>query len=375
MTAVLTLSLGNAVVALWWAASLLVLVLSTALALVQPALRRRNLRDDAPPVTLVIPTKGEEPGFSDALQSALRQMRPQDELIVACAEADGPSLAIARSSFQRHPEVPARLHIGSLPLVRSPKMNNLLGPIAAARNDLIFCKDANAILAEGDLVNFVRHLGPGVGLVTTVVRADEPLSPAAEVEAAIMNGYHARLLLAASALGMGFGLGKVMLFSRAAFSAAGGAAAMADAVHEDHAMGKVFAGAGLKTVIAGCAAIQHLGRRDPAAVWDRHVRWMVCRRFDQPASLMTEPLATALVPTLVALAFSGPLLALLTFGVWYATENLFLKLKGWRLMPPMAFLAREILLPVMWVRAWTSDHVTWGGERILARRAARGTCS
>lgn len=354
-----------------WLGMLLGLLLSIGLALLQPTLRRRKLIDAAPPVTIVIPTKGEEPGLALALESALRQMRPHDELIVACAEPDGWSLPVARSCFARYPGIDAKVYVGSAPLVRSPKMNNLLGPIAVARNDLIFCKDANAILSDGQLVDYLRHLAPGVGLVTTIVRAEHPASMAARVEAAIMNAYHARLLLSASALGLGFGLGKVMLFSRAAFYAAGGAAAMADAVHEDNAMGELFARANLRTIIAGGAVGQDLGARSFADVWHRQVRWMICRRFDEPVSLLLEPCAAALLPTLVALAFSGPSLAVCTAGAWYLAETLFLALKGWRLMSPVAFVARELLLPAMWLRAWTSETVVWAGEHLNARRTRR----
>lgn len=368
----LTTSMFEAAAVLLWSVFLLLLLLTSVLALAQPAIRRRRLAIVAPPVTIIVPTRDEEPGFADALESVLRQMRAQDELIVSCAEPDGSSLPIARSCFARYPAARTSIYVGSIPLVRSPKMNNLLGPIASARNDLVLCKDANAILSDGQVVDLVRHLTPGVGLVTAAPRAAAPGSFAARIEAAIMNGYHARLLLAASALGGGFGLGKVMLFSRDAFNAAGGAVAMADAVHEDNAMGKMFARANLRTVIAGGSVIQNLGQRDLAAVWQRHLRWMVCRRFDAPLSLLLEPCATALVAMLLALAVAGPPLALFTFGIWYLVESLFLLAKGWPLVSLPEFLARELLLAAMWLRAWTSDDVVWSGERMSARRVSSG---
>ncbi len=357
---------------LWWSASILVLVATAGLAFAQPYVRRRQSVDARPPVTVIIPTKGEEPGFALALESVLRQLRAEDELLVACAEPDGPSLPKARSCFARYPHLRARVHIGSKPEVRSPKMNNLLGPIADATNDIVLCKDANAILSDGQLDNLLRHLAPGVGLVTAVIRADTPQSLPARIEAAIMNGYHARLLYAASAVGLGFGLGKIMLFSRTAFNAAGGAAAMADAVHEDHAMGMLFARANLRTVIASGEVVQELGRRSLTAVWQRHSRWMICRRFDAPVTLLLEPFAMALTPAAVALAFSGPLLALGTLGVWYLLENALVLAKGWPAISLAGFIGRELLLPAMWIRAWMNDDVVWGGERMSARRVSGG---
>jgi len=365
------LSIGAA---FWWLLSLAVLLGTLCLALAQPGLRRRGLVHAAPPVTVIIPVKGEEPGFGAALDSVLHQLRPGDELIVGCAEADGPLLPVAQACFARHPHARARLHVGAEQVVRSPKMNNMLGPIAAAENDLILSKDANAVLAEGQVVNLIRHLSPGVGLVTVVTRADAPGNEAARIEAAFMNGYHARLLLAASTLGMGFGLGKVMLFSRAAFGKAGGAMAMADAVHEDHAMGMVFARAGLRTIIAGREVSQVLGARSLSAVWQRQLRWMICRRFDEPMAFLLEPAVTAFITAIVALAagpalgIPGAWLALATLVFWYAAEVLFLALKGWKPTLPVAFMAREVMITAMWLRAWTTTEIVWAGERMDARR-------
>jgi ceramide glucosyltransferase len=355
-----------------------VLLGTLVLALAQPAARRRGLVDAAPPVTVVIPVKGGEPTFAHALESVLRQLRPQDELIVASAEADGPLLPVARDCFARFPQVRARLHIGAEQVVRSPKMNNMLGPIHAAANDVILSKDANAVLADGQVVELLRHLAPGVGLVTVVTRADAPANAAARIEAAFMNGYHARMLLAASTLGMGFGLGKVMLFDRRAFERAGGAPAMADAVHEDHAMGMVFARAGLRTLIAGREVSQVLGTRTLRSVWDRQLRWAICRRFDEPAAFLLEPAFIAFTTALVALAagpalgVAGPFLALATLAVWYAVETVFLLLKGWKPISPLAFLAREVMIAAMWLRAWTTTEIVWAGVRMDARRARSG---
>ena len=360
--------------AFWWVLSLAVLAGTLVLALIQPRVGRRGLVDAAPPVSVIVPVKGTEPAFAEALASALRQARPGDEVIVGSAEADGPLLAEARAQFARFPAVRTRIHIGAATVARSPKMNNLLGPIAIAANDLILTKDANARLADGQLEELLRHLGPGVGLVTVVTRAAEPKNFAARIEAAFMNGYHARLLLAASTLGLGFGLGKVMLFSRAAFEKAGGAMAMADAVNEDHATGMVFARAGLRTVIAIREISQVLATRSLTDVWQRQLRWMISRRFDEPLAFLLEPAGTGLITTLVALmagpalGVSGGWLALGTLVTWYAAEQLFLALKGWSAVGPLAFLARELMVAAMWARAWTTSEVVWAGARLDVRR-------
>ena len=60
---------------------------------------------------------------------------------------------------------------------------------------------------------FLENFAPGVGLVVGVPVAVRPETFAARIEASLINA-HARLLLSASMLGVGFGVGKIMAFRR-----------------------------------------------------------------------------------------------------------------------------------------------------------------
>ena len=88
----------------------------------------------------------------------------------------------------------------------SPKLNNLWPAVGSARNDLILTKDCNIRLMPGDLENLVHHHGPGVGLVSTITINTDPESFGAWIETSIINAYHARMLMLASAAGPGGGL-------------------------------------------------------------------------------------------------------------------------------------------------------------------------
>jgi len=365
--------------AVWWALSLFGLAGTTALALAQPRIRLRRIAPAAGlPASIIIPVKHLEPGFDAAQISVLAQAGAADEVLIACAEAASPALDAARAVLARFPQVNSRVVIGDARVAVSPKLNNLIAPMEQAAHDTIFVKDANVLLADGQFATLIRHLVPGVGLVTVATRAEAAENFPARVEAAFMNGYQARLVLAASALGMGFGLGKILLFSRAAFQRAGGIAAIAHAVAEDNAMTKAFSRVGLTTVIAGSVVRQTLGKRLLAAVWQRQLRWMICRRFDEPFAFLIEPffaaLCTALVALVAAPAFgvAPVLLAAATLGVWYALENLFLALKRWPLISPLAWLTREFLVPLLWARAWTTREVIWAGQRLNVRRGSTG---
>ena len=110
----------------------------------------------------------------------------------------------------------------------------LATPLDLATHDVVMTKDSNITLVPESVGAFMASLTPEVGLVCAVpvsVRAD---GLSGQIEAMLVNG-HARLLLTASSLGLGFGVGKVMLFRRSDYVRAGGFDALAHTIAEDTA--------------------------------------------------------------------------------------------------------------------------------------------
>ncbi len=87
---------------------------------------------------------------------------------------------------------------------------------------------------------------------------------------------------------MGFGIGKLCAFRRSAMDRAGGLASIAHTIAEDNAMAKQLKAIGLPTVMTETIADQISGKRSFRKVWDRLVRWAVCRRIEEPSALIGE---------------------------------------------------------------------------------------
>lgn len=263
----------------------------------------------------------------------------------------------------------------------SPKLNNMWPAICQARNDLILTKDSNLRLEAGELESLVRQLGPDTGLVSTIAIATRPRSLAAWTEAAIINCYHARVLMLADAAGIGFGLGKIMLFRRSDLLRAGGFDCIAWAVGEDQALASAIGRLGFRTVLARRVSDQILGVRRFSEVWQRQLRWMVIWRIQLPAAFFAAFLGSAL-PTAAAGAvaaalfgFSPLAVALGTLGGWFALKSILCATRGWpvSLRSPLAFLVREVLTPIVWLRALTTAEVQWGGtvHKVATQPASR----
>jgi len=56
--------------------------------------------------------------------------------------------------------------------------------------------------------------------------------------------------------------------------------------------------------------------------------------------------------------------------LWCAFELMLARAAGWHLSRrlPLAFMVRDLLLPVLWFDAWLNDDVVWRGTRLAEPR-------
>jgi ceramide glucosyltransferase len=366
------------VCAAYWTLAVALLVVSTAATIVQPRLAaRRATRKDQPPVSIILPVKLLEDGFEAAQDSALSQVYPQFEAVASSVDLESPASRRMREIFARFPNVPSRFLRSTAKFAMSPKVDNLYAPFTDAAHDAIFMKDANIVLEPDALAEHLRQLTGEVGLVCGIPYAARPENLAAHIEAAIMNGPHARMLFLASAFGQGFGVGKIMLFRRSDFLRAGGFGAISHTVGEDNAMAKAMRRIGLRTVFSHRPVRQELGQRNFLDIYNRQLRWSVIRRGDELFWFILEPIYQAL-PAIAAGAAAAPLANLspvtgggATFLLWFLCETLLSMAKGWQVSwaAPAIFLMREVVMLAVWLHAWSTDRVVWAKDRLDARAA------
>jgi ceramide glucosyltransferase len=364
--------------AVWWSVAVVLFCVTLVCGLAQPWLqRRRATRQDRPPVSAIIPIKLLDPGFETAQASLFGQDYPGYEVLIGTAEQASPALDAARGIAAARPDVPCRIVFSSGAGAVSPKLNTLAAPLAAARHDFIFTKDSNITLDPDTMAAFMQNFSQGVGLVCAVPVAVRPESFAGRIEAFLING-HARLLLTASALGFGFGVGKTMLFRGSDLTRAGGIEVLSGTLAEDTALSMELARQGLRTVFSHRTVAQETGARSFADIYERQLRWGVIRRKNERFTFPLEPLASPF-PAAIAGALAAPLLAWpawlgfsLTLFLWFCAETGFALAKGWEvsLWSPLAFLGREVLALAAWLRAFTTHNVVWAKTRFDARKGA-----
>lgn len=357
------------------------------LATVLIALRRLRVPDEdacafagGPPVTIIRPVRGADPGEEHALGTTFGLSYPSYEVIFCCADAEDPAVPMLCRLIAAHPSVAARLLIGEDAISDNPKLNNVMKGWRAAAHDWIVITDSNVELPRDYLQRLLAAWRPQTGLVSAPPIGSAPQNLGAEFECAFLNTYQARWQYVSDTFGNGFAQGKNLLWRRSDVAAAGGLEALAREPAEDAAATKVVRGMGLEVNLADGAFAQPLGSRTFAQVWARQVRWARLRRQTFPLLFSLEIFSGLALPMLaLVVAMTGfdfgidPwLLAAVYLLAWFGAEAALAAGLGWHLSwrSPVLWLAREAALPVLWVQAWLGNSLVWRGNEITARRSA-----
>jgi ceramide glucosyltransferase len=358
-------------------ASIVVAILRFRRSSSRDALSNRNF----PPVSLVRPLCGIDNYAADTLRSTFDLDCPHCEILFCVASAKDPVVPLVDALMAERPEAGAKLLVGDERASGNPKLNNLLKGWRAARHEWIVIADSNVLMPRDYIERLFASWRADTGLVASPPIGCRPQGIWAELECAFLNTYQARWQYLADALGFGFAQGKSMLWRRADLERAGGIAALAREVAEDAASTKVVRGAGLKVRLVDQPFPQPLGYRSAAEVWSRQLRWARLRRASFFAYFLPEALSGGVLP-MIALACIAPALGLppalsvMSLGaVWYGGEMLLAAAAGWHLpaLYPVYGLARDLLIPLLFVGALRGDDFVWrGNEMQVERLRARG---
>ena len=191
-------------------------------------------------------------------------------------------------------------------------------------------------------------------------------------QCAFLNTYEARWQYASERVGNGFAQGKNMFWRRDVLEAGGGIDALGVEIAEDAAATKLVQRQGLRAHLVDRPFPQPLGSRSLRDVWKRQVRWARLRRATFVGHFTAEIITTSLL-TIGAAAIAAPefgigslAAAVLTAAIWYGSEALLAAVCGWPLSrwSPLAWAARDIVLPWLWLQGWVGDQFEWRGNTI-----------
>ncbi|MDE3201255.1 MAG: glycosyltransferase, partial [Acidobacteriota bacterium] len=213
-----------------------------------------------PPLTLLKPMHGADPGLEAYLETFFTQDYPNYEILF-CARSEGDAgLAIARRVAERHPNIPAKfLSTGGQPDWINDKAISMEHMLAMAAHDILVISDSDVLVAPEYLravaLPFADARVGGMCCPYRGVAAEGGLW--ARLEAVGMSvEMTAGVLVARMMEGMQFTLGPTMAFRKQTVQRMGGFGVTADYCADDFILGNETHKAG-ETVVLSTHAIDH----------------------------------------------------------------------------------------------------------------------
>ena len=332
-----------------------------------------------PPLTLLKPLHGADPGLESFLETFFTQDYPAYEILFCARTANDAGLETARRVAARHPHIPVQfLSTGGDPDYINAKVASMELMEAHAAHDILVISDSDVRVAPDYLravaLPFADERVGGMCCLYRGVAAEGGVW--ARLEAVGMSVEMSAGVLAARAMeGMQFTLGPTMAFRRETIRRMGGFKVTADYCADDFILGNETHKLG-QTVVLSHHAIDHMVLHSGLMGSLKHqVRWMKSTRFSRPKGHFGTALTFSLPFGLLALAACAGLgkpmwgLALLAFAV--ATRLALSIAVGRLVVRDKSWFGLLVLYPVrdfmgfcFWVASYAGRRILWRG-RIL----------
>jgi len=361
-------------------------------------LARRQLAERpgfTPPLTLLKPLHGSEPGLEAHLATFFEQDYPEFEVLFCARDAGDAGLETARRVAARYPHIPARFFsTGGQPAYINDKVISLEKMEAEAEHDIFVISDSDVRVTPDYLRAVAMPFADAkVGAITCPYRGVAVEGGLwARLEAVGMSvEMTAGVLVARSMEGMQFTLGPTMAFRRETIRRMGGFRVTADYCSDDFILGNETHKLG-ETVVLSHHAIDHIVLHADFVQSLRHqARWMKSTRFSRPkghfGTALTFSMPFGLLAWASAAAIGHPWWGVALFA-WGVVTRLAISIgAGGMVVQDRSWFGLLVLYPLrdlmgfgFWAASYTSRRILWrgrvyellpGGRMRLAGQAGR----
>lgn len=260
-----------------------------------------------PPVSVLKPLHGEEPGLYENLRSFADQDYPVCQLVLGVRDPADGALPAARALIRERPRCDIELVID--PRVRGSnlKVANLENMLPAARHELI-------VLADSDMRVTPDYLGlvtapladPETGIVTCLYKGVASAGLWSQLAALHTNFGFLPSALLGDALGIGDGcFGATIALRREVLERIGEFARLRNELADDHRMGRAARGLGLATVLSPYIVENRVNEPSLASLWRHELRWARTSRAMAPVGFAGSVVTHTVPLAVLAAAFCG----------------------------------------------------------------------
>ena len=334
-----------------------------------------NTATRLPPVTVLKPLCGAEPGLYENLRSFCQQDYPEFQIVFGVRDRDDPALAVVARLLAEFPALPIDVVVDPRQHGSNRKVSSLINMLRRARHDVFVMADSDALVGPDYLKTVTAPLlDRKVGLVTCIYHGEPTARIWSRLGAMYVNEWYMPSVLMARLFGhQGYTSGQTICIRRETLQRIGGLRSIADHLADDYQIGELVRRLGLRIVLS--PYVLRAEHHEPTLdLLVRHeVRWMRTLRVQRTRSFRLIffgfSLPLAVLGMLLCVAGSMPsMLAWILFGVTvFARLALHFshRLRGERPLFSDFWLvpARDLLLCWVWCRTFFTSRITWrGGE-------------
>jgi len=326
-----------------------------------------------PPVSLLKPLHGAEPGLREYLEGFFHLDYPEYEILFCARTEFDPGLAIARELSAKYPGIPVRILTSGEPPWPNARCYSLNEMKAAAQHDILVITDSDVRVAPGYLRSVLEPFRQeNTGLVTCLYRGVATQGGFwAKLEALGMSVEMTSGVLVADMLeGMRFALGPSMVVRKKCVDQIGGFKRLGTYYADDFMLGNLVAEKG-NAVILSSHAIDHCivnprFKKSLAHQWN----WMKSTRFSRPmghlGTGLTFGLPFGLLAFVTAALLGKPWLGL-TILVWTLIARIlqsalvgqFIVKDKEAVRLAVLYPLRDLMGSVLWMASYASRRVGW----------------
>ena len=329
-----------------------------------------------PPLTLLKPVHGAEPGLEAHLETFFQQDYPEYEILFCARTEHDAGLETARRVAARYPAIQVKfLWTGEPPYINAKAASMELMEREAAHEILVISDSDVRVTPDYLRAVALPFADARVGAMTCPYRgvaADGGLW--ARLEAVGMSvEMTAGVLVARMMEGMQFVLGPTMAFRRRAIRQMGGFAVTADYCADDFVLGNETYKLG-QTVVLSHHVIDHMVLHANFADSMKHqVRWMKSTRFSRPkghfGTALTFSMPFALLAWAAAAWLGHPWFGFALFGFGLATRLALAVAVGGLVVRDKSWFGLLVLYPIrdlmgfcFWAASYSGRRILWRGQ-------------
>ena len=330
-----------------------------------------------PPVSILKPVRGLDPGAYENFASFCRQDYPDYEILFCVGDTSDPAFPLLEQVVREFPERRIRILIGSGREAANDKVAKLVRLVDEASHEYLVISDSDVRVKPNYLRKTVAPLGnPKIGAATCFYVPIEDTSWVQRLQdVGMLSDFYPGILVAKQLDGVKFALGPTIATTRTRLQAFGGYAFLENRPADDLMVGRLIADQGFEVEILPYAISTVPDYQSLSDLFHKRLRWITVMRHMRPwghlgliftLGLPWALLAVALHPTFaIAVGYLGGYLAFritmtALVGTWGLRQR-----SVWQKM--LLIPLWDALACLIWLVSFARRSIRWRGRNYLIR--------